>query len=132
MLTSGDDPRNGVGAVTATQTEPRPGPSRRALRITGCVTGAFGAFGGVVMPWPDNALLVIGFGGAGLIMLVRSFTAGRATSRLSGAIMLAIGIAGAAVLYGDNRDLSGAIIWLVGLGGIGTYLVLRARSAPAP
>src|SRR5262249_1800887 len=116
---AGDDSRDGVGTVTATQT----GPSRRALRIAGAAAVAVGLLGAFVMPYPDNAVVFIGFGGAGLMMLVRAATSGRTTSRIPGAIMLAIGVAGAVVLYSDNHDLVGAIIWLVGLSAIGTYLI---------
>jgi hypothetical protein len=104
------------------------------LRIAGPVIGAFGLVSGAMMPFPDNVILVFGFGGAGLIMLMRAYTASaRVADRIAGAILLVIGVACAAAFYSDTRDVSGAVVWLVGTGFMGTYLILfPRREAPPP
>jgi hypothetical protein len=98
------------------------------MRLMGLGGVAIGLAGGFVLDYPDNAIMLLGFGAAGLCMLARVF----ASDKIAGAILLGVSIAGAAVIYGDGSDLIGAIIWLVGYAAGGVYLMWFARPVTSP
>jgi len=92
----------------------------------GCVL--IGILGRVVLDYPDRAFMLLGFGGAGLAMLARAVV----SDKIAGAILLVVGVVGAAVFYTDNADLIGAIGWFAGWAAGGIYLMWFARPLPSP